>query len=187
MSKKKHPKKFRKQREKDEFLLRKLAEVLSACEKAKMRPKLHYDMVFTTAGYVLPPLEKGGRWDARFALANPYEDVMEDIDLYYTLNIMPFILIAWILSSMAVPDTATINVAAKSVELVTMLTKLNDALTDPRNNLFPLRRGSGRKSISTAPSPSVILSWGHAGSGPGPLIGTATAYSASARTIRALL
>jgi hypothetical protein len=82
MSKKKPPKKFRKQREREETLLRELADAITACEKAKMKPKLHYDMAFTSVGYVLPPLKKGGKWDARPALSSPHEDIIESLDLY---------------------------------------------------------------------------------------------------------
>ena len=46
-------------------LLTAVADALNACEDAGLRVRLRRDVVFTGAGWVLPPLE-GGRWVARF-------------------------------------------------------------------------------------------------------------------------
>jgi hypothetical protein len=55
---KKHPKRFRKQNERAEFLLEKLAETLDECRANKLNIKLRHGIVVSKYGYVLPTKRK---------------------------------------------------------------------------------------------------------------------------------
>ena len=77
MKKKKKPKKFRKKQERAELLLTNLAQVLDACDEAKLEIKLHHGVVFSKYGYVLP--FKSG-WAARMQDFSPFGERPDDED-----------------------------------------------------------------------------------------------------------
>jgi hypothetical protein len=73
---KKKAKKFRKQNERAEFLLEKLAEVLDECRANKLNIKLRHGIVVSKYGYVLPTKRK---WVVRM-LVDPGYFVDDDDD-----------------------------------------------------------------------------------------------------------
>ena len=71
VKKRKRPKKFRKKQENAKLLLTNLAQVLDACDRAKLEIKLHHGIVFSKYGYVLP--FKTG-WSPRMQDLSPFWD-----------------------------------------------------------------------------------------------------------------
>lgn len=65
---KRHSKKYRRKVKTAEIRLKNLARALDECEKMGLKPRLAHGMVFTSVGYVLPPVKKKDRWIVRFAL-----------------------------------------------------------------------------------------------------------------------
>lgn len=82
MSKRRKPKKFRRKQEQARILLANLAQVLDACDKAKLEIKLHHGVVFSKYGYVLP-FRHG--WSARMQDFSPFWDSPEDDDTLIAL------------------------------------------------------------------------------------------------------
>ncbi len=69
--KRRKPKKFRSQQEQARILLGNLAQVLDECDRHKLCIELHYGIVISKYGYVLP-LQRG--WSARTMQMGPFGD-----------------------------------------------------------------------------------------------------------------
>jgi len=54
MRKRKKPKRFRKKHEQAQMLLTNLAQLLDACDDAKLEIKLHHGIIVSKYGYVMP-------------------------------------------------------------------------------------------------------------------------------------
>jgi hypothetical protein len=75
LKKRRKPKRFRKKQDQAKLLLSNLAQVLDACEDAKLELKLSHGIVLSKYGYVLP-LKSG--WTPRMLDFSPVWETADD-------------------------------------------------------------------------------------------------------------